>query len=95
MSGSSDPVTLKEHHDGQCTFILKDTSRGDFAAVGRFDDWRPLARDAYKRLADGFEALDPDDWERPTPREGWTVRDLGGHLVGAMRGAARLQEMMS
>ncbi len=69
--------------------------RGDFAAVERFEEWRPLARDAYKRLADGFAALDARDWERPTPCEGWTVRDLGGHLVGAMRGAARLREMMS
>ena len=68
---------------------------GDYAAVEQFEDWLPLARDAYQRLADAFDALKPADWERPTPCEGWTVRDLGGHLVGAMRAAARLREMMS
>lgn len=71
------------------------TLRGDFVAVERFEDWRPLARDAYRRLADAFAALEPEEWERPTPCEGWTVRDLGGHLVGAMRSAGRLREMMS
>lgn len=68
---------------------------GDLVAVERFEDWPPMAGDAYRRLADAFDALEPEEWELPTPCEGWTVRDMGGHLVGAMRAAARLREMMS
>jgi uncharacterized protein (TIGR03083 family) len=68
---------------------------GDLVAVERFDDWLPLARDAYHRLAEAFAALGPDDWDRPTPCVGWSVRDLGGHVVGAMRSAARLRELAS
>lgn len=68
---------------------------GDFAPVGSHAEWMRLARDAYQRLADDFAALEPADWARPTPCEGWTVRDLSGHLVGAMRAAASLRETMS
>jgi uncharacterized protein (TIGR03083 family) len=59
------------------------------------DQWRRLAADAYQRLADDFAAVPDDAWDRPTPCTGWTVRDLGGHLVGAMRSAARLRETAS
>lgn len=68
---------------------------GDLLAVEQFADWMPLADNAYRRLAVAFGALDHDDWTRSTPCEGWTVRDLGGHLVGAMRAAAGFREMMS
>lgn len=68
---------------------------GDLSSVDDFDAWMPIAREAYRRLADAFGALDPGDWARPTPCEGWTIRDMGGHLVGAMRSAATLRETMS
>lgn len=64
-------------------------------AIDSFDDWMPLAQSAYQRLADAFAAVPADRWGDPTPCEGWTVRDLGGHIVGAMRSAARLRETMS
>jgi uncharacterized protein (TIGR03083 family) len=67
----------------------------ELTAVGSHAEWMPLARSAYQRVADAFAALGPDDWARQTPCEGWTVRDLGGHLVGAMRAAARLRETLS
>ena len=57
--------------------------------------WMPIALEAYRRLADAFAELDGADWERPTPCADWTVRDLAGHLVGAMRSAARLREFAS
>ena len=52
----------------------------------------PIAREAYQRLADLLASLEDDDWDRPTDCEGWTVRDLAGHLIGAMRSAASVRE---
>lgn len=54
-----------------------------------------LAETAYARFADVVEGLGPDDWSRPTDCEGWTVRDLVGHVVGAMRSAASVRELAS
>lgn len=68
---------------------------GDLAAVGSYAEWMRLARSSYERLTDAFAAIDGEHWDRPTPCTGWTVRDLGGHLVGAMRSAARLRETVS
>ena len=53
-----------------------------------------LALGAYDRFATEVERLAPDDWARPTDCEGWTVRDLVGHMVGAMRAAASMRELM-
>ncbi|HVM53204.1 MAG TPA: maleylpyruvate isomerase family mycothiol-dependent enzyme [Acidimicrobiales bacterium] len=52
-----------------------------------------LAEAAYARFADAVAALGPADWSRPTDCEGWTVRDLVGHVVGAMRSAASVREL--
>lgn len=54
-----------------------------------------LARTAYGTFADVVEQLGDDDWGRPTDCEGWTVRDLVGHVVGAMRAAASNRENLS
>ena len=54
-----------------------------------------LAETAYARFADSLAQLTPDSWELPTDCVGWNVRDLAGHLVGAMRSAASLREMAS
>lgn len=51
-----------------------------------------LAEKAYARFADVVDTLGEADWERPTDCEGWTVRDLVGHVVGAMRSAASVRE---
>lgn len=67
----------------------------ELVAVADHAAWMPLARDAYQRLADRFAGLDADDWNRSTPCAGWTVLDLGRHLVGAMRSAASLRETVS
>ncbi|AEF41041.1 TIGR03086 family metal-binding protein [Hoyosella subflava] len=44
----------------------------------------PIA-DRYRKHADAFEAkvagTAPDDWERPSPCEGWTARDVVRHIV--------------
>lgn len=54
-----------------------------------------LAETAYARFADVVEALEPAHWDRPTDCEGWTVRDMVGHVVGAMRSAASVRELIS
>lgn len=43
-----------------------------------------LGRVEYRRFADLVAGLDPGDWSAPTECEGWTVRDLAGHLAGSM-----------
>ncbi|HEV7861755.1 MAG TPA: maleylpyruvate isomerase N-terminal domain-containing protein, partial [Acidimicrobiia bacterium] len=55
-------------------------------------DLEALARDALAEHDDLRAILvdiPPDDWERPTPAEGWTVRDQISHLA-YFDGAARL-----
>lgn len=41
--------------------------------------------DRYERLSDAFAAklaqVRPGDWDLPTPCDGWSVRDLVGHVV--------------
>ena len=47
------------------------------------------AVDRYLRLAEGFSArveATPDDaWDRPSPCEGWTARDVVAHMIGLQR----------
>ena len=59
------------------------------------DEGATLGEGAYDRLVAVFESLGPDDWAKPTDCEGWTVRHLAGHMVGAMRSAASVREMIS
>lgn len=68
---------------------------GELRPVADFDQWMVLARASYQRLADGFADLPVELWDSPTPCTGWSVRDLAGHVVGAMRGAASLRETAS
>lgn len=53
-----------------------------------------LAAEEYRRFAALLATVSDDDWDRPTDCEGWNVRDLAGHVVGAMRSAASMREMM-
>lgn len=54
-----------------------------------------LARHQYERLAAQFASVDAAGWSSETDCTGWTVRDLGGHVVGAMRAAASVRENVS
>jgi uncharacterized protein (TIGR03083 family) len=67
------------------------TAAGDGAAPIRRREAMDLAETAYARFADVVDGLSPDDWGRPTDCDGWTVRDLVGHVVGAMRSAASVR----
>jgi uncharacterized protein (TIGR03083 family) len=66
------------------------------APVGRGAPWpreeaMAIAHEAYRRLADLVATIGDDDWARPTDCEAWTVRDLVGHLHGALRAAASMR----
>ncbi len=52
-----------------------------------------LAEEAYDRLVGVLEGLEGADWDQPTDCEGWTVRDLAGHVVGSLRSAASVREL--
>lgn len=41
-----------------------------------------LARTEVARFAEALEALDPDDWARPTANTLWDVRAMAGHVLG-------------
>lgn len=71
------------------------TTMGSSCAVADFGTWMDLARASYQSLADEFADVPADRWSAPTPCAGWSVRDLAGHLVGAMRSAASLRETAS
>lgn len=71
-----------------------DTTAGAVPPI-RHREAMALAGTAYARFADVVEQLGPDDWDRPTDCAGWTVRDLVGHVVGAMRSAASVREQAS
>jgi uncharacterized protein (TIGR03083 family) len=53
--------------------------------------WR-LAGAAYNALIAELEGLAPDEWERPTVCEPWTVADVVRHVIGAAESFASLRE---
>ena len=54
----------------------------------------PLAEAAYRGFVGLLGRVGPHDWGRPTDCVGWTVRDLAGHMLGAMRAASSLRELL-
>ena len=54
-----------------------------------------LAEEEYRRFVDALARLETPDWGQPTDCEGWTVRDMAGHVLGAMRAAASIREQVS
>lgn len=54
-----------------------------------------LGRIAYHRFVELVAGLEPEEWRRATDCTGWTVRDLTGHLAGAMMSAASVRRLLS
>jgi uncharacterized protein (TIGR03083 family) len=46
------------------------------------DDLKDLAADERRDLADYLETLRPEEWDQASLCEGWTVRDVVGHVIG-------------
>lgn len=66
----------------------------DFTPLSRTEAVE-LGREEYRRFAEALSELGPDDWVRDTDCEGWTVRDLAGHLCGAMSTATRIRRQVA
>lgn len=56
------------------------------------DEWLDFAEHEYALLLELLRSLDPDEWQRPTDCDGWTVRDIVAHVVGAAQSTASLRE---
>lgn len=63
-------------------------------AIDRIEGHR-LAREEYARWATAIGNLSPEEWDRPTDCDGWSIRDMAGHVLGAMRAAASIREQAS
>src|SRR5438067_748671 len=50
---------------------------------------------AQARLAAALDSVGPPDWARPSPNEGWSVRELLGHLATAEAGFVPLLRRMA
>ncbi|MEX2551369.1 MAG: maleylpyruvate isomerase family mycothiol-dependent enzyme [Nitriliruptoraceae bacterium] len=55
--------------------------------------WR-LATAAYDALLDLLTSLSPEEWERPTVCEPWSVADMVRHLLGAAEAHASIPEFL-
>lgn len=58
------------------------------------DEAYPLAKEAYARFARALTEVEDGQWGDPTDCSEWTVRDLAGHMLGAMRSAASFREFV-
>lgn len=56
------------------------------------DEMVGLATTEYDRLLAFLGELDPAAWDRPTACDGWSVRDMVAHLLGAAEANASLVE---
>jgi uncharacterized protein (TIGR03083 family) len=64
------------------------------APMGR-SEAAELGRVEYIRFADALAALTPDEWAAETDCTGWTVRDLAGHLAGAVETASTIRKQVA
>lgn len=62
--------------------------------ISRSTDAAEVASAVYAQLATLLQRLEDADWDRPTECEGWTVADVAGHLIGAMKANAKVREML-
>jgi uncharacterized protein (TIGR03083 family) len=53
-----------------------------------------LAEEEARRLLDLVDRLSDQDWSRPTDCEGWDVKALLSHVLGAMEANARTREFI-
>lgn len=56
------------------------------------DEMVGLATTEYERLLTLFRELEPAEWDRPTVCDGWSVKDMVAHLLGAAEANASLVE---
>lgn len=54
-----------------------------------------LGKVEYLRFADALALIEPDEWDLATDCDGWTVRDLAGHLCGAVMTATKVRHVIA
>jgi len=55
---------------------------------------RRLMTDEYARVVDQLRSLTPEQWQAPTCNTGWDVRALAAHMLGMVKMASSLREML-
>ncbi|MCW2524768.1 MAG: maleylpyruvate isomerase family mycothiol-dependent enzyme [Frankiales bacterium] len=60
--------------------------------ITRRTDAAEVALAVYEQLFDLLDGLSSAEWTASTQCPGWTVRDMGGHLLGAARANASMRE---
>jgi uncharacterized protein (TIGR03083 family) len=69
------------------------TESGTIPAIGHREAMT-LAEEEARRLLDVVDRLSDQDWSRPTDCEGWDVKALLSHVLGAMEANARSREFI-
>jgi uncharacterized protein (TIGR03083 family) len=65
----------------------------DIAPIGR-DEAAGLAATEFARMLDQLAELEPIEYALPTVCDGWTIRDMVAHVLGAADAAASRAEMI-
>lgn len=73
--------------------ITSPTATDVIPALGH-DEAMRLAEAEYDRLLAVVDRLRPEDWSRPTDCTGWDVKDMIGHILGALEMQADPAERM-
>lgn len=77
--------------------MTEDTTVTDVREIIRLrrdTDAREVALTTYDRLLDVLQDLSPQDWQRTTECEPWTVADMVGHMIGAAKAAISFRELV-
>jgi uncharacterized protein (TIGR03083 family) len=69
------------------------TRAEDVKKIGRGEGLL-LSRIQYARLVELLASLSDDDWASPTDCEGWTVKDIGAHVLGSLEAVRRPREFV-
>jgi uncharacterized protein (TIGR03086 family) len=76
----------KQHRDGHVNSGMEGGMQDTFDRLDSLLDIAHTPAERFKRIAGGFtdrvERVPGDAWSNAAPCEGWTARDVVGHLVG-------------
>jgi uncharacterized protein (TIGR03086 family) len=76
----------REHRDGHVDSGMEGGMQDTFNRLDSLLDIAHTPAERFRRIAGGFtdrvERVPTDSWSNPAPCDGWTARDVVGHLVG-------------
>lgn len=77
-----------EHRDGHLSSGMEEGMQATFDRLERLLPSLELTAEQFRRVAarftDRVREVPDDAWENPSPCEGWTARDVVGHMVAWM-----------